>query len=202
MNFKEIVTLHQQVSPQTLISLEKNAMPYILECGETMMKQGEVCDAFVFNASGVLRVGLKQDGNEFTVAFGTAGDIYTSLHSYFAGEPAAFSLSAIERSEGWLISYSDMNRLLTKHPDLLKWLLQLAIGQLYCLEKRFVNFASSNATTRYKNYIGYFNKDTRQVKEPWFAQRIPLKFVAQYLGIAPASLSRIRRELILNSDND
>lgn len=82
------------------------------------------------------------------------------------------------------------------HPELVRWMLDLALGQIFCLEKRYVNFSSSSASVRYRRFVGYFNKVTRLIKEPWFAQRIPLKYIAQYLGIAQSSLSRIRRDLM------
>lgn len=196
MKFKEIITLHRPVSNETMESLSGCAQFHTAECGETLVYQGQLCDKFILNANGIFRVWMKENNTEHTVAFGTTGDIFTSLHSFYAHEPSAFSLTALEQTECWLISYEDMNRLMETHPELVRWMLDLALGQIFCLEKRYVNFSSSSASVRYRRFVGYFNKVTRLIKEPWFAQRIPLKYIAQYLGIAQSSLSRIRRDLM------
>ncbi len=39
-------------------------------------------------------------GVEDTLLFGTSGDVFTSLHSYYNGEPSIFSLIAVVDSEG------------------------------------------------------------------------------------------------------
>jgi len=71
--------------------------------GQPVVRQGEVSNHFVFNRVGLFRVSHINGNTEDTVLFGSSGDVFTSLHSYYAGEPAIFTLSAVEDSEAWLI---------------------------------------------------------------------------------------------------
>lgn len=200
MELKEIISNHHKLPDNVLDAVCKAAVPVVLDRGDTLVRQGERCDIFVFVSTGMMRVWMKEKEKEDTVAFGTAGDIFTSLHSFYNNDPSAFSLSAIGKVKAWTITYDAINTLLDTYPELVRWLLNLALGQIYCLERRYVNFSSMSAEERYLNFVGYFNKDTRQAHEPWFAQRIPFKYIAQYLGIAPTSLSRLRRKLITDTD--
>jgi hypothetical protein len=57
----------------------------------------------------------------------------------------------------------------------------------YYTEQLLIDMQSETAEDRYKNMLQ---------QSPELVQRIPLKYLASYLGIAPQSLSRIRKSLM------
>lgn len=63
----------------------------------------------------------------------------------------------------------------------------LLIEQVYAFERRYLFFGKNDAETRYRNFISQRNGLMRDV---------PVKYVAQYLKIAPEYLSRIRRRIV------
>lgn len=134
-----------------------------------------------------MRVAHIDDGTEDTVCFGTSGDVFTSLQSYFDGSPSIFSLVALYDSEVYSISYEDLDRLSSGFPALVLWMRNLLIEQVYAFERRYLFFGKNDAETRYRNFISQRNGLMRDV---------PVKYVAQYLKIAPEYLSRIRRRIV------
>ena len=162
---------------------------------EVVVRQGKVCSDFVINRVGLFRVSCELDAREDTLLFGTSGDIFTSLHSYYAQEPSVFSLMAVEDSEAWLVSYSDMERLMQKHPELLNWMNHLLVEQLYGLEKRYMFFYNKSAEERLNNFILKNSVSLRDKSVKHILSTVPLKYIAQYLKITQSTLSRLRAKM-------
>lgn len=80
-----------------------------------------MCDNFYVNRTGIMRVCHESDGKEHSILFGTEGDIYTSLHSWVAGERSPFSLVAVGEAEVYSISYATMRRVLADFPEAVNW---------------------------------------------------------------------------------
>jgi hypothetical protein len=55
-----------------------------------------------------------------------------------------------------------------------------------CYEERVVSFVTQKPEERYRQLL---------LKQPDLLQRIPQHYVANYLGITPVSLSRIRKRI-------
>ena len=196
---REIITSYGQVGEECLCELENSVRLVPVKKRDAIVCQGEVCDDIVFNRVGLFRVSNVSDGVEDTLLFGSSGDVFTSLHSYFAKEPSIFSLVAVEPSEVWLLSYSEFNRISDKYPEMVRWFRDLLIGQLYCFEKRYLFFNNKSAEDRFLNFLR-LNCDTLRCTSVKYITRImPLKYIAQYLKISPFTLSRLRRKLVLGS---
>lgn len=161
-----------------------------------MVRQGEICNVFVLNRTGLFRVSHINGDTEDTLLFGTSGDVFTSLHSYYAGEPAVFTLSAIEDSEVWLISYDDMRRMQEEHLTLIKWMNSLMVEQIYGFEKRYLFFTNKSAEDRFLNFMSIHSESLRRTSVKYISRIVPLKYIAQYLKITQSTLSRVRRRLI------
>jgi len=167
-----------------------------VEKGEAVVRQGEMCYDFVINRYGLFRVCNVTEGVEDTLLFGSSGDVFTSLHSYYAGEPSIFSLVALEESEVWLISYTRMRELEMRHPMLISWMRGLLIEQVYGFEKRYLSFSNKSAEVRYLNFLRKNPESLRRASVKYISSMVPLKYIAQYLNIAQATLSRLRKKLL------
>lgn len=187
MNLAEIFAIHNPLDKECLKEVEQAASLARVPKRSVLLRQGDVCRHFYFNRSGLMRVAHIDDGTEDTVCFGTSGDVFTSLQSYFDGSPSIFSLVSLYDSEVYSISYEDLDRLSSGFPALVLWMRNLLIEQVYAFERRYLFFGKSDAETRYRNFISQRNGLMRDV---------PVKYVAQYLKIAPEYLSRIRRRIV------
>lgn len=198
MTLKEIIAHYGQLSGKCIEELERASNLLHVKRGEILVEQGKMCNAFFFNSSGLMRVVLKKDDMEDTFMFGSTGDIYTTLHSWFADLPSPFSLIAVEDSEVYEISYHSIRRLLKQYPDLTEWFLKLCFGQLYALERRYLMYATSTAEERLRNFLAKDEPILERVPVKTMAQGVPLKQIASYLKMTPETLSRLRRKIIEN----
>lgn len=162
---------------------------------EVLVRQGAICTDIVINRCGLFRVSNITDGKEDTILFGTSGDVFTSLHSYYAGEPSIFSLVAVEDSEAWLVDYDDWRQLESRHPILIKWMRDLLVEQMFGFEKRYQFFNNKSAEERLLNFMRVFECNLRRTSAKYISSIAPLKYIAQYLKITQSTLSRLRNKL-------
>lgn len=183
--------------PEELVNdFERSARLVQVAKGEKIVNQGKVCNYFVFNRKGLFRVCNITNGVEDTLLFGTSGDVFTSLHSYYAGEPSIFSLVAVEDSEAWIVSYADMKALEEKYPVMVKWMRDLLIEQTFGFEKRYLFFNNKSAEDRLHNFMRMNAVSLRRTSFQYINSIVPLKYIAQYLKITQSTLSRLRRKLV------
>lgn len=190
--------LSQYVAPsQSLVAdFENSARLISVQKGDAVIRQGEMCSDFVFNKKGLFRVCNVTKGVEDTILFGTSGDTFTSLHSYYADEPSIFSLIAVEDSEVWLVSFENIRRLERKYPEMLRWMHDLMIEQLYGFERRYLFFNNKTAEERFLNFLRLHSETLRRPSVKYISSIVPLKYIAQYLKITQSTLSRLRKKLV------
>lgn len=153
-----------------------------------LIKQGDRDNNLYFIASGLIRGGRVYRGKEDTLFFMVGGDPYMSMHAVVHDQPSVISLQALEPTTAYAIPYPQFHALLQELPALNDWWQLALMEQLYVFEWRYANMGSLlTATERYKQFI-----DIR----PDGPARIPVKYIAQYLGITTETLSRIRSRLV------
>ena len=195
-SLRQILSQHCTPSDNLVCDLENVAQLIHVHKGEAVVSQGDLCNNFVFIHNGVFRVSHLDKNIEDTILFGMSGDVFTSLHSYYANEPAVFSLYAIEDSEVWLVNYQDMKSLLSLHKEMLVWLNNLLIEQIYAFEKRYILFNNKTAEERFINFLLDRYGSLRRAPIKYISSYVPLKYIAQYLKITQSTLSRLRRKLV------
>lgn len=195
MELKEILLHYAPLPAECIWELERASELVRVEAGKTILAQGEKCNHWYFNRNGLTRVSYSEGNHETTFLFGSEGDIYTSLHTWFSGEVSPFTLSSIDETELYMVNYSTMRRQLAIQPEMARWLMTLYEGQLYSLERRFLKYNNRNATERFLELFGKDWPNLERVGGKTLAQRIPLKYIASYLGIKPETLSRLRKRL-------
>jgi len=200
-SLRQILSQYINPTDELVRDLEQVARLVTVEKGEPVVCQGEMCDVFVFNRKGLFRVCNTAGGVEDTLLFGTSGDVFTSLHSYYAHEPSIFSLIAVEPSEVWIVNYQQWRDLETRHPVLVSWMRGLLIEQLYGFEKRYLFFNNKSAEERFHNFLRMSNASLRRTSVKYISGIVPLKYIAQYLKITQSTLSRLRKKLV-SSDKE
>lgn len=107
------------------------------------------------------------------------------MFSFLTGEAAAYNIEAIEESEVLIMDMSGRDKIFNKVPQFERYMRILLEKNYIANQQRLNSIMSNTAEVRYRNYIK---------KYPLIANRVPLKTIASYLGIAPESLSRIRKK--------
>lgn len=145
--------------------------------------QGNVCRHFYFLEQGALRGFYNLDGKEITHWFGFEHDFVTSFHSFITGNAAIENIQAIETCKMLAIAKDTLTNLFNQHHDIER-LVRIIYEKYYMrLEERYVNAQFKTASERYKEL---------QHHAPHIIERVPLGFIASYLGISQETLSRIR----------
>jgi CRP-like cAMP-binding protein len=156
----------------------------IIEKDEIILEEGKICRHLYFLESGLLRYYIKKGGNEITKFFTIAPYCFTSQASFNATKPATENIQAIEKSVIWCTTLQQTNELL----ELKSWntFARKIIQEVqYFTEEILEDIQTETAEFRYQKMLK---------KTPELIQRIPLKHLASFLGIAPQSLSRIRKK--------
>ena len=154
------------------------------------LEEGQVCDSIAFIQSGALvyfKLTKKQD--EITTDFAFEGEWVTNNHSRLNHLPSMIYIKAIEDSELLIIQNENLNVLFGKIPKLEK------LGRIL-MEQAFIKIAQSSIDLQVLSAKERYIKLLQQY--PAVFQRVPLYHIANYLGIAPKSLSRIRKEITLD----
>jgi CRP-like cAMP-binding protein len=150
---------------------------------EYFLKEGQVCRHLGLIARGYVRLFYKVDGEEITKDFNFEHFICGSYASFSLQQPSRFNIIAMEDLEVYLLGREDLYRLFDQYPNIQK-LGRLQIERMFIRkELREASFLLDDAEQRYNNLLQ---------NEPQMIQRVPLKYLASYLGLTAETLSRVR----------
>lgn len=167
----------------SLESLGEALKPVELEKGSLLITEGKTCQHVYFLEKGCLRGYYNLDGREITYWFAFENNFVTSLLSFVTQKPGMENIQLLEDCKLWAVTHSDLQDLYEKHADINT--LGRVMNERYyvMLEERFVSNHFKEARDRYENLI---------TQSPHILQRVPLGYVASYLGMTQETLSRIR----------
>jgi CRP-like cAMP-binding protein len=157
----------------------------VVEKDEIVLQEGKICRHIYFVESGLFHFYISKDGKNITKFFTEAPYFFTSQASFNAQKPASENIQAIERSILWQISYNQANELY-KLKSWAEFARKIIQEVQFFTEAILEELQTETAEFRYEKML---KNDSELLK------RIPLKIMASYLGIAPQSLSRIRKKL-------
>ena len=151
--------------------------------------QGKVCSEVGFILSGSFRFFFIKDGIEISNYFCFQNEFISSYRSFLKREPSLISIEAMEDSLLICFSHSSLQELLQDDRVALKmerFGRKIAEYLICCYEDRVVSFVTQSPEERYRLLLEN-GQD--------LLQRIPQHYIANYLGITPVSLSRIRKRI-------
>ncbi len=155
--------------------------------------EGQVCDQFGFISHGSVRYYHVKDGTDVTTYFSFENEFVSAYKSYLRRQPSFNYIEALEPTDLILISHQAM-QLLLEHPVLgckmERFGRLIAEYYLCCYEDRVASFLTETPEERYMKML----HTSKAV-----LQRIPQHFVANFLGVTPVSLSRIKKRLLVPS---
>lgn len=185
-SFKKFISNYTYLSIKEWPMIESRLERIDVKKGDHILKAGTVCKHLYFLEKGFLRYYNTENDSEITKYFTEAPYAFTSQESFSNHKPATENVEAIEDSVVWSISYKDTHDLL----ELQSWstFIRKMVQEVQkYTEKILVQTQSETAESRYQKMLENFDP---------IVARVPLKYLASYLGIAPQSLSEIRKKLI------
>ncbi|MBE5319680.1 Crp/Fnr family transcriptional regulator [Pedobacter sp. MR2016-19] len=152
-----------------------------------LLQEGDVCKYLAFVAKGLLRTyNIDEKGDAHMSVFGWEGWWLSDFNSFLSSEPAVFNIDAIEESELLLISRLDYDAITIEVPIMDRYYRILYQNSLVTKERRLMSSITHTAEEKYLQLLAL---------DPKIVERIPQNLIASYLGIAPETLSRIRKNL-------
>ena len=175
----------QSLSENALAQLSQLVTEKSFDKKTLLAEQGANCNYIYFIEQGACYSFSTDDkGDKQVVQFAIEGHWISDLYSFFSGKKAIYSIEAIEAAKVVAINKAAFTKLCDAFPIFDRFFRILIQNAYVALQQRLVQTNSLEVERLYNE----FSK-----RHPYFMQRIPQYLIASYLGIQPASLSRVRK---------
>ncbi len=182
--FEQYITLDETEKAY----LYKHVPVKTIEKNQTLLAQGATSTEFYFILKGAIRLYYQSEIEEKTAFFYFENMFVSSYESFTKQVPSKHNLQTSRQSTIAIVSYEVAHKLLDLFPKF-DFLARVMMEQeLIVCQDIISSFVTLNAEKRYLKLC--------ETNHP-LIQRIPQYQLATYLGIAPETLSRIRKRITL-----
>ena len=155
-----------------------------------LLREGEVSRYIFFVESGLLQsFSLDEKWGEHILQFAPENWIVSDRAGQYFNKPSDFYIKAIEPSTVVFIQQEFMEKASLKSNTFACFMENSLQRNIYMQQQRINSLLAMSAKERYLMFMEMY---------PSLLQRVPQWMIASYLGITPESLSRVRRELLLD----
>lgn len=186
--FSKYIDILNGVSPlskESRIELSKYIHLKKVKKGDFLLNHGEICKHIYFVNKGFLRVFYFKNGKNITEWFANEKQFCFSIISYFEEIPSKLVIEAIQNSEIILLSKEGLGKLRKNNIEIANLFSELLAGSLIGSQIRMESLQFESAKQRYNNLL----RD-----QPEILNKVPLQYIATFLGITQETLSRIRSQ--------
>lgn len=171
------------INNEIITYINQHSYALQVERGTYLLKAGEICRQLYFIRKGAIRGYIKEGTKEITTWITAENEIVSSIRGLRSQEPSLENIQAIEHCDLIAASYESLEYLYEHYTEM-NIVGRKLLEQYYIdAEERAFISRIPNAGRRYRHFL-----DTK----PNLANRIPLKYIASYLGMTIETLSRIR----------
>jgi CRP-like cAMP-binding protein len=144
---------------------------------------GHTCKTIYFINKGVARIYYHKDGIDITEGFYFENNIIARVESLFTGKASRKAIQILEDAEVVAIDAKALFKLYDSLPEIERLFRKIFEAGHVDTVNRIEGIQFHSAEERYKALLH---------EAPDVLKKVPLKYVASYLGITQVSLSRIR----------
>lgn len=189
VEYQSLLTLFNsiyQLSPQANEDIVGNSKVITVQKKTDLLRAGEISNNIYFIVQGSARnYHLNKDGEETTSWFLFENELLISVYSFFTGAPGFEYLRTMEDSILIVLSKEKLDFLYQKHIEF-NFIGRKLTEQYYVRNEAQTNdLRMLTSKQRYEKLIAH---------QPHLLNRVPLGYIASYLGISQETLSRIRRQ--------
>ncbi|WP_109696294.1 Crp/Fnr family transcriptional regulator [Chitinophaga deserti] len=125
---------------------------------------------------------LAEGQKEATLMFSYPGSFSGIIDSFFLRQPSRYYLETLTQSAFLRISYDDVQRLMQQHPSIARWIHLGTMHAMAGVMERLIEIQTLGAEQKFRRLLA---------RSPHVLQMIPHKYLASYLGIDPATFSKL-----------
>lgn len=180
-------TLNKPIPDEMFARIMEHTFVKTYEKKQLLIETGQLCKYQYFILEGsCYSFYVNERGDKNAIQFAIENYWIADAASFFGGKQAVFTVEALEPTKALLLSREKMEMICDEFPLFDRFFRILLQNSLTSLHYRIAVTTSEDAERRYIQFTQRY---------PQFVQRIPQYLIASSLGIAPQSLSRIRKEL-------
>lgn len=174
------------LSPENIEMVEALATRTVTK-GEFLLRPGETSRYSYYVEKGLLcYYSIDHKGKQHIIQFAAEEWFIADRCSLFFQQPSEFFIEAIEDTVITAIPKDFFDKLSLSDPSFAQLNTKALHHHILHLQKRIQQLLAETAEQRYKDFLETYHS---------IASRIPQTLLASYLGIAPESLSRVRKEM-------
>lgn len=174
------------LSPGIIEFLSTRATVRSVRKGKMLVKSGEVCHHVFFIVKGALRGYMKEEDRDITTWISIDNEVVTSISGLNDQAPSIENIQAIEHSDLVVISHTDLETLYNDYPDFNIVGRKLLQRYYQDAERRAFIARIPGTENRYQYFVKNY---------PQLINRIPIKYIASFLGVTLETMSRVRKRL-------
>ena len=183
----EFIKARIMISQEELERSFSYSQPKTFVKGEYLLHIGEYCRFIGFLNKGlIITTIIDNAGNEKASNFICEGCFFTYTEGLASNTPSHKNFIALEECETIMLSKQNLAVIFKENPKFETLLNQMLAEEVRNLLLREQATKTDSLEERYLNLENQY---------PKAFQRIPMKYIADYLGIEPQSLSRLRKRL-------
>jgi CRP/FNR family transcriptional regulator len=154
-----------------------------------LLQEGDTCKYISFVRKGLLKsYFLDEKGGEHINIFAFEGWWISDFNSFINQEKAVLNIDAIEETELLMINRDDYENLMLKIPAMERYFRILYQNSLVTKDYRLIISSGFTAEEKYSQLVK---------NNPEIIKRVPHNLIASYLGLAPETVSRVRKKISL-----
>jgi CRP-like cAMP-binding protein len=193
VHFTSLLTVFRSlypISPAAEMFLREHVIPCSIGKRKLLLHEGERCEHIYFVGKGALRGFTREDQKDITTWITIENELVTSILSLDQRMMPIENIQALEKCELLAMTYVDLEEMYDRFPEV-NILARKIFARYYAdAEKRAFIARLTKAENKYRYFL---------LRHRDLANRIPLKYIASYLGVTLETLSRIRKKFSLRA---
>lgn len=151
--------------------------------GSHILREGGINNHLFFISKGLARIYYHKESREVTEWFALDQSFFFSIQSFFKRVPSRLAIHALEPAEVFALHHDELMRLCDQHHGVEKLFRRMLADSLIFSQMRMESIQFETAHQRYHRLV---------TQSPDILQRVPLAYIASFLGITQETLSRVR----------
>jgi CRP-like cAMP-binding protein len=168
--------------PEIVASFETR----VLKKNYYLVKQNNTCEYFCYLHKGVLQHTIEVENEEKTTYLALKNSSTSSLKSFLNNTPSNKSIRALSECELKVIKIDSFKYLMENNKAFHKFYYNLLENQIFKIDDYRVDLLTNSPEQRYAKLLK---------QEPDLLQKVPVKYLASFLGISSRHMSRIRSNI-------